>query len=180
MADNYLEKKMEEHRQRAGARTTKLSPVGTKPHTVVLPYTLRGAVLIGDDILSPALEACGKALVSTSCRVAFSCRDRAFGSRLAQSAGMMYIPADKEACMAQAAKSFGAVDIVLRGDCNNMSAVIHGLKSELIKEEVCCDDVFIRGASQAIIYLSLPQSIYLNICGTFLIDADGMLSKVEG
>ncbi len=72
MADNYLEKKMEEHRQSQRRVSPYRSPSGNKPNTAIMPCALRGAFIIGGESLSEALMACAAALRSTSCRTAFA------------------------------------------------------------------------------------------------------------
>lgn len=90
MADNYLERKMEDYRRgTSGAR--RLTHTGDVPGVLRLRLQPR-AVLILD-----AAGRCDDTLVSmltgAGCRVAFTCADASYGHALAQRVGALYLPA---------------------------------------------------------------------------------------
>jgi|GEM_PF-1141240 len=180
MADNYLEKKMEEHRQ--GVRPVfRRSPSGNKPHTFAMPCEIRGAFVIGDKELSETLLACACALRDASCRVAVCCSDKVFGNKSAQKFGLQYYPvADCEAstidgALTHATEVFGNIDVILRESDGIIFADICGLKSQITAANGCTP----KTVALALMYLTLPHSINLGLCGKFSINEEGKLSVVE-
>ncbi len=118
MADNYLEKKMEEHRgPHRPAYRPKTTPSGARPGTVCFKFPPRrvfvtgGASGIGASIV--------KAFRDAGCRVAFCDTDRKAGNATAQSTGAQYYPADVadvdalESCMGRIIDSWGDIDIIV-------------------------------------------------------------------
>ncbi|MDE6310589.1 MAG: hypothetical protein K2L96_02075 [Muribaculaceae bacterium] len=92
MADNYLENKMDEYRRgllSAPARR-KTTPSGhARGCACFLPFPPGLRVFVLTDRPD---ETELRALVDTGCRVAFTGRDKAEGTRLAQSCGAQYHP----------------------------------------------------------------------------------------
>jgi len=180
MADNYIEKKMEEHRH--GARPMfRRSPSGNKPHSYAMPCNIRGAFVIGDKQLSDVMSACARMLRDTSCRVAFCCADHSFGTQTAQSHGLQFYRVDNcgektiDNAINLAAKAFGSIDVVLRQSEDTIYANIYGNES-IIKIENGCP---VQKVALAIIYITLPQSVSVGLCGKFSINKDGVLSVIK-
>lgn len=185
MADNYLEKKMEEYRSGAYRKPERRSPSGVKPHTAQLPCALRGAFIIGSERLSPLLQACATALRSTSCRTAFCCTDKSFGNATAQALGLQYYPIkDNEratilSVMDNARENLGEIDVVAIEEKGKLNVDIYGSKSIISPAADCPEDIFTLSASRLVIYLSLPQSADLGVAGRYLVGSDGHLSIIK-
>lgn len=92
MADNYLEKKMEEHRAgKAGVSyRPKTTPRGNRPGELLISFTPCNIFI--DDILCPAMTDIVKELVGAGFKVSFSLDDLHKGSRLAATLGCRYLP----------------------------------------------------------------------------------------
>jgi len=93
MADNYLERRMEEYRrsrQGAAAGHAKRSTPSLKPGQIAVDYPAIRVFVT--DAMSPAGEAVIEAFRRFNCRVAFSCDDRTYGNRLAQKTGAQFHP----------------------------------------------------------------------------------------
>ncbi len=180
MADNYLEKKMEEHRQGRQRIAMHKSPSGNKPHTALLPYSLRTAFVAGQQFLSPALVACAKALRDTSCKVAISCSDKVFGSRTAQSSGLQYFPTGININVLDMVNAaYGSLDVIVTEESGVLYFDICGNRSSVSPANGCLDSTFSTESSKLLLYLSLPQSLELRLCGDYLIGSDGRLSEVK-
>lgn len=118
MADNYLEKKMEEH-LKGGAqhRPKRLSPSGNRPGklTVDFPsrrvYVTGGAAGIGASIV--------KAFCDAGCKVAFCDIDAKTGTATAQRCGAQFHPLDLtdtralEASILRVQEQWGAIDVMV-------------------------------------------------------------------
>lgn len=91
MADNYLEKKMEEHARGMQRRYTPLTPAGQRPGTAVLPFDVASALIWAPSI-SATVEAVAKALRATGCRVAIGATDSKGANEFAQKAACKYYP----------------------------------------------------------------------------------------
>lgn len=114
MADNYLEKKMEEHRRNASQKTSAriVSTVGGRPGSVTMKieplriYVTDGTSATGEAIVRRLREA--------ACRVAFSCGDDSLGRKLAQSSGSRHYPASFNASVEEDIKRvWGGLDAVV-------------------------------------------------------------------
>lgn len=180
MADNYLEKKMEEHRQ--GVKPVfRRSPSGNKPHTFAFPCTIRNAFIIGNEQLDDILLACAMTIRDTSCRVAFCCTDKVFGSTTAQKYGLQYYPIQNldsetiEHAIELATTTLGNMDVVIRKRQNTIIAEISGRRSYIDIDKECASKI----AATAVVYLTLPQSISLALGGNFNLNKDGILSVVK-
>lgn len=93
MADNYLEKKMEEHRN-GGSHTPyrqKLTPRGTRPGEWVLSFT--PCHLFIEDIADPRATDLARAMAALGFKVCFTHSDPHTGSRLASTLGASFLPA---------------------------------------------------------------------------------------
>ena len=118
MADNYLEKKMDEHVR--GVRPSyrpKITPSGNRPGVMSVKFPPRrvfvtgGASGIGASIV--------KAFCDAGCRVAFCDIDVKGGNATAQRTGSQFHPVDVadaaalEACMDRLLSSWGDIDVVV-------------------------------------------------------------------
>ena len=113
MADNYLERKMEEYRrQRPAATHCTPSYRGAASAPLPLPG-VRVLVDAGMDVPVPEVVV---ALVNAGCRVAFRCSDAAAGNRLAQSCGARALPLERARALQNLFKAWGGVDILIVGD----------------------------------------------------------------
>jgi len=123
MADNYLEKRMEDYRR---GRTQSQRTVGPRAGRLTMPYPRQCVLVDGAD--TPAGRAAVETFVAAGCTVVFTAAgDNAAGQRLAQALGGRYysMPPDGiEADMARRGESLGAViwthrpDAILPGTCN--------------------------------------------------------------
>ena len=118
MADNYLEKKMEEHISgRKQAYRPRVTPSGNRPGTISVKFPPRrvfvtgGASGIGASIV--------KAFCDAGCRVAFCDIDSRAGNATAQRTGAQFHPvdvADAEAldkCLTRIIEAWGDIDIIV-------------------------------------------------------------------
>ncbi len=118
MADNYLERKMEEHR--AGKRpqvTRRLSPSGSRPGELKVKFPPRRVFVTG------GASGIGKAIVTAfcnaGCRVAFCDIDTRKGSATAQSTGSRFYPVDVAdaaaltAAMEHLIDDWGDIDVIV-------------------------------------------------------------------
>lgn len=91
MADNYLERRMEEHQRRQGATPARRSgrPALRRGETIVRYPSVRLIVAGG---CSAEGEAIVRLMRALGCRVAFTDADSCAGQRLAQGAGAQFHP----------------------------------------------------------------------------------------
>jgi hypothetical protein len=94
MADNYLERKMEEHRNGgAPGYRHRVTATGARPGTVTFPFPVRRIVVVTADgttqqaTVVALRNALVKSLVATGCKVAFTDDDITTRNRIAQSLG---------------------------------------------------------------------------------------------
>lgn len=118
MADNYLERKMEEHRAGRGVSyRPKLTPTGKRQGELTVKFPPRRVFVTGG--ASGIGRAIVKAFCDAGCRVAFCDIDAAAGSRTAQSLGARFYPVDVsdtcalEACMQSIFDLWGDIDILV-------------------------------------------------------------------
>ncbi|MDE6266545.1 MAG: SDR family oxidoreductase [Muribaculaceae bacterium] len=113
MADNYLERKMEEHRSGGDRSKKKIRPVaGKRQGEIAVKFPPRRVLVTG------GAKGIGRAVVEAfrkaDCTVDFIDIDRAAGQRTAQSTGARFIPAD----ISDPVQLQKALDLILasRGD----------------------------------------------------------------
>lgn len=118
MADNYLEKKMEEHRAGRGVSyRPKLTPTGKRQGELTVKFPPRRVFVTGG--ASGIGRAIVKAFCDAGCRVAFCDIDSKAGTRTAQSLGARFYPVDVtdtgslEACMRSIFEVWGDIDILV-------------------------------------------------------------------
>lgn len=96
MADNYLEKKMEEHRSGVRHTTRGLSPSGLKPGFAPIETYVRTAFVdCGDGTCEETFAMVG-ALGKAGIKVLMSCTDMKRGREAAQNSGARHYPYDGE------------------------------------------------------------------------------------
>lgn len=94
MADNYLEKKMEEHRAGGGCsssyRRPRLTPRGNRPGEMTVDFT--PCEILIDDIDMPGMTQVARELVAVGFKVCFSVEDIHRGAKLASTLGCRFLP----------------------------------------------------------------------------------------
>ncbi len=119
MADNYLEKKMEEHRRGSavGAYRKRLTPTGNRPGTVSLGIgELRVLVDNADDEIGCAIV---RRLRSAGCKVAFVMADSHGGARLAQESGARFYPLSvSDSAKDDLLDAWGGLDVLVHMGAN--------------------------------------------------------------
>ncbi len=157
MADNYLEKKMEEHRRAPSpALSRRYSPLGVKAGTACLPFGRKRILVRGCNTAPEAAEAAVKALGATGSTVFFIWNDLKRGRELAQASATRHIPMDDDriAQAREAASKDAPVDFeitILRD-----MAMLDG--KPLIQAEQLCEAI-----QEWLVYLLLPQSRRLGL-----------------
>lgn len=117
MADNYLERRMEEYRNGTLAQSLRRSVAMTRKRPKTRYEALRVLVVC------PSLNADAEKLIRTfaarRCRISFASISRAAGNALAQSCGARFYPTDEmsDEAIAQtagaAAKHYGSLDAII-------------------------------------------------------------------
>lgn len=93
MADNYLERKMEEHRNGAPHKSVrKIALSGCKPGIWQLPFPERRVLLLGEGTTLDSMIV--EQLRSVGCKVAFIGGDKEAGTSLARKIGAQFHPVD--------------------------------------------------------------------------------------
>lgn len=110
MADNYLEKKMDDYRTQRQA-TRRVTHSGDAPGTLRLK--VKPTNILAADVDSESDRRLITLLTGAGYRVAFTCSDRAEGKRLAQACGALYIPDSVESASRLVQQRWGA-HIVIR------------------------------------------------------------------
>lgn len=92
MADNYLEKRMEEHRAGAGRQAfrPRLTPRGRRPGELVVEFTPCPVVI--HDIETPGMTGVIRELVAAGFKVCFTMGDIHRATRLASTLGASFLP----------------------------------------------------------------------------------------
>lgn len=177
MADNYLEKRMEQHRAGADnpARRPKFTPRGDRQGTLTVKFEpLRVVVGQCEDAYG---EAIVKRLASAGCKVAFSASDSKRGRELSQATASRFYPSvnyDIKAVVADLVKTWGGVDFFvarerITDDLDVKRIVVIGENPEsasYVGDDVIVNAVSTLGVSpedlaQFVLYLSLPSSKFI-------------------
>ena len=93
MADNYLEKKMEEHRSQGGRPSPyrpRLTPRGRRPGELIVEFT--PCPLVIADIDAPAMTGIAREAAAAGFKVYFTMDDIHRGTRLAATLGASFLP----------------------------------------------------------------------------------------
>ena len=117
MADNYLERKMEDYRSGRGGASKTIHSSKPKPGTINVKFPPRRVFVTG------GANGIGKAIVEAfrkaNCRVAFCDIDTKAGSATAQATGAQFHPVDVrdvnalEACLTRLIESWGDIDVIV-------------------------------------------------------------------
>ena len=118
MADNYLERKMEDYRSGKGATSkVKRMSSGAKPGGISVKFPPRRVFVTG------GASGIGRAIVEAfrkaDCRVAFCDIDSKAGAATAQATGAQFHPVDVrdvdalEACLARLLDAWGDIDVIV-------------------------------------------------------------------
>lgn len=118
MADNFLERKMEEHRSAQSSRKPfRLTPVGAKPGKLIVDFPVRNVYVTGG--ANGIGRAIVKAFCNAGCKVAFCDKDERAGRDTAQNYGAQFHPLDvtdykalKES-IKKVANLWGGIDILI-------------------------------------------------------------------
>lgn len=173
MADNYLEKKMEEHRQGgAPRRSPRLSPSGNRPGFLTIPFEPLSVAVVGDGDVARAIV---KAYADASCRVAFLGADRRASTTFAQQSGSRYYPAVTvdsvavDAFLRAVAGHFGHLDLVVdcrsivgSVDCQPVVGNLSALVAELGASVIAVVDRAPVSVDMSTRYIVLPPSNQTN------------------
>lgn len=118
MADNYLERKMEEYRSGAPRKSVhKVASLGSKPGMWGMPFAERRVLIVGAGL--PPDVRLVEQLRSVGCKVAFMGGDGAAGTELARKTGAQYHPccySDADAMARSVAiicRNWGDIDVVV-------------------------------------------------------------------
>ncbi|MDE7025590.1 MAG: hypothetical protein K2O88_06905 [Paramuribaculum sp.] len=118
MADNYLERKMEEHRKGALCRTVrKVATAGCKPGVWQLPFVERRVLIVGTGQSVDAMLV--ESLRNVGCKVAFMGGESDAGVALARKTGAQFHPVDYECeedlrrSVALICRAWGDIDVVV-------------------------------------------------------------------
>lgn len=118
MADNYLERRMEEYRQgQLNKPSIRRTPSGSKPGTINIKFPPRRVFVTG------GASGIGREIVKTfrqaDCRVAFCDIDTKAGNKTAQETGAQFHPLDVtdanalDTCVSRIIDSWGDIDILI-------------------------------------------------------------------
>ena len=122
MADNYLEKKMDEHRRAAAVRPSarRLSPVGERRGYV--SFKIDELRIFVTDASSEIGSAIVRRLRDGGCKVAFAAAEDKAGRALAQESGARHYPASfSGSVVGDIAKSWGGIDVLVVTDRSRMA-----------------------------------------------------------
>ena len=125
MADNYLEKKMDEHRRGAAVSPVRrrLSLTGERPGSVSLK--IEPLRVLVSDVADEYAAAVVRKLRDAGCRVAFVSSDDKAGRALAQSTGSRYYPSSLgDGAAADLAATWGGLDAVIFTGASAMPASV--------------------------------------------------------
>ena len=124
MADNYLEKKMEEHRRGTAARSVarRLTPVGERRGSV--SFKIGELRILVDDASPETGRAIVRRLREAGCKVAFSADDERAGRSLAQSSGARFYPSSfGDSVYGDLVKIWGGVDMLITSGLTQIDSV---------------------------------------------------------
>lgn len=115
MADNYLERRMDEYRRSRQGAATRRAAMHTAPNLrtgqVIIDYPPERVLVT--DIDNPIARAVTEALRRFNCRVAITCTDRTLGNRIAQTLGAQYHPDGPQAAIDRLAAAGDPVSIAI-------------------------------------------------------------------
>ncbi|WP_301184809.1 hypothetical protein [uncultured Duncaniella sp.] len=155
MADNYLERRMEEYRTGRLASHSKSTPGMRRPHKqceLVLSYPPMNVIVIGPcDTLATLVTATVSAFTGVGSKVAFTSGDPKGSSILAQRTGARYYPSSftLDAIVGDIAERWGDIDVVVD---------LRIIGPENVDGNTAADTA---SAARHILYLSHPDNTWL-------------------
>lgn len=113
MADNYLEKKMEEHKRGTSLKTPRiLSPIGERPGMV--SFKIDQLRVFVTDASTEIGTAVVRRLREAGCKVAFVSSDDKSGRNLAQASGARHYPRGfRGSVVDDIAEAWGGIDVMV-------------------------------------------------------------------
>lgn len=172
MADNYLEKKMEEYRSGRLASTSRTTPSIRSPrktNQLSLSYDPLVVMISGiapDEELAETLMA----FTSVGCRVAFTSGDPKASAILAQRSGARYYPEGYafEAMLADVTSRWGspAIFVAFTGDENDGISTVGSCQSlpssaRIINASALAGRAAARVIARHLLYLAHPSNAFL-------------------
>lgn len=175
MADNYLERKMEEYRRGGERRAAGPMPVFGKAGTASFEVGILRAFVSGFEHNAAVAAGVVKALRACGMSVSFAWADVKAGSSLAQNSGSRHYP--MHAARALAAGATAGVDVIINVDENALGIAYGGKRTMLGFAPIVKNEVMATAPGQAVLYFLLPQSAMLR-GRVFGMDADGALAEI--
>lgn len=155
MADNYLENKMEEHRNNPARRMRGITPAGRKPGYALLPFDVKTAI-----VKAPAVSLAAREIISelraTGCRVALISSDPE-AAKAAQQLSCIHIPSSDSATT-KADELLGNSELRIKVEPQNISVELDRGSSTIRKADVTDEKTFAHRSALLCVYLALPDS----------------------
>lgn len=155
MADNYLENKMEEHRNNPARRMRGITPAGRKPGYALLPFDVRAAI-----VKAPVVNLAAREIISelraTGCRVALISSDPE-AAKAAQQLSCIHIPLSDSATD-KAEELFGNTELWIVVENRDISVELERGSSTIRKADNTDEKTFAHRAALLCVYLALPDS----------------------
>lgn len=156
MADNYIENKMEEHRNRSAVRYVKITPSGRKPGFALLPFDIKTAIIFTDAITS-LTEAIASEIRATGCRVALCCQAPETAKAAQKLSCASLTPTDN--ALEALEKQWNKIELIIKITQDLITIEVGRGTSTIYRSKNCAPDVFATKAAQLCLYLALPDSI---------------------
>lgn len=174
MADNYLERRMEEYRSGRLASKSRTTPSMRSPrknNELVLRYEPMVTAMVADEV-TPLFSATVAAFTAVGCRVAFTAGDVKSSTELAQRTGARYYPPSvtPSDMMADVASRWGEVEVavVFGGDTplaelslSEGVRVIDAASLETSIPSCMLTDIPPSRLARHILYLAHPDNAFL-------------------
>lgn len=136
MADNYLERKMEEHRNGGAFPKRRLTPKGTPMGKALIDFPPLRVFVVGGAAGHGATAV--KAFCDAGCRVAFCDLDHKAGSATAQRCGAQFHPISSEdaiiSSMERVENAWGPIELVI-STCAMPIPHAHGLRRAIFLQQ---------------------------------------------
>lgn len=159
MADNYLEKKMEEH-QRGGVPGYALRRTmsGRKAGFAMLPFDVATALVFFTEC-DAVVQALTRELRETGCKVALAGPDSKSWISFANSLGCASVAeCDYDAAFSKISAKWNEPELRIRYNGEAIEMELGRGTSRIIKADATSDDDFAARAARLCIYLALPDS----------------------
>ncbi len=158
MADNYLEKKMEEHRQ-GGVSSVKrrFTPSGQKPGYACFRIGEPVVFVKGFDAAPSTVASVVRAFRNAGCRVAFTSADIKTGRAFAQSSGARHYPVVK-GVEEKITTDYGVANFTVEVEERCLLFCTCGKTVRIQADCDCPSEIFDEKVGEVCLYLSLPYS----------------------